>query len=92
MRVLVGVKRVVDYAVRVRVNSAKTGVELANVKQSINPFCEIATEEAVRLKDSGVATEVIAVSIGPKQVSFFFVQYTIGSTSIGNVCMYVYID
>jgi electron transfer flavoprotein beta subunit len=65
MKVLVGVKRVVDYAVKVRVQN-KT-VDLANVKMSLNPFCEIAVEEAVRLKESKAATEVVAVSIGPKQ-------------------------
>jgi len=65
-RVLVGVKRVVDFAVKVRVNAAKTGVELNNVKMSMNPFCEIAVEEATRLKEKGIATEVIAVSVGPK--------------------------
>jgi len=69
LRVLVGVKRVVDYAVKVRVNSAKTGIELANVKMSMNPFDEIATEEAVRMKDAGIASEIIAVSIGPKQAT-----------------------
>eukprot|EP01029_Cantina_marsupialis_P027903 TRINITY_DN774152_c0_g1_i1.p1 TRINITY_DN774152_c0_g1~~TRINITY_DN774152_c0_g1_i1.p1 ORF type:complete len:255 (+),score=110.22 TRINITY_DN774152_c0_g1_i1:30-794(+) len=67
MKVLVGVKRVVDYAVKVRVQPDKMGVMLKNVKMSMNPFCEIAVEEAVRLKESGVADEVIAVSIGPKQ-------------------------
>ena len=65
MKVLVGVKRVVDYAVKVRVQN-KT-VDLANVKMSLNPFCEIAVEEAVRLKEAKVAGEVVAVSIGPKQ-------------------------
>jgi len=68
MRVLVGVKRVVDYAVKVRVNpDGKSGVDLSNVKMSINPFCEIAVEEAVRLKESKHASEVVAVTIGPKQ-------------------------
>jgi electron transfer flavoprotein beta subunit len=67
MKVLVGIKRVVDYAVKVRVS--KGTVELANVKQSMNPFCEIAVEEAVRLKEKKKATEVIALSIGPKQCS-----------------------
>mmetsp|Transcript_21765 Transcript_21765/g.33212 ORF Transcript_21765/g.33212 Transcript_21765/m.33212 type:complete len:262 (-) Transcript_21765:90-875(-) len=65
MRILVGVKRVVDYAVKVRV--ANNAVDLASVKMSLNPFCEIAVEEAVRLKESKVATEVVAVSVGPKQ-------------------------
>jgi electron transfer flavoprotein beta subunit len=65
MRILVGVKRVVDYAVKVRVQN-KT-VDLSNVKMSLNPFCEIAVEEAVRLKEAKAADEVIAVSVGPKQ-------------------------
>ena len=64
MKVLVPVKRVVDANVKVRVKSDQTGVELANVKMAINPFCEIAVEEAVRLKEKGVVTEIIAVSIG----------------------------
>jgi len=67
MKILVPVKRVVDYNVKVRVKSDKTGVELANVKMSMNPFDEIAIEEAVRLKEAGVATEVIAVSCGVPQ-------------------------
>jgi electron transfer flavoprotein beta subunit len=65
MKVLVAVKRVVDYNVKVRVNADNTGVDLANVKMSMNPFCEIAVEEAVRLKEKGVATEIVAVSVGP---------------------------
>jgi electron transfer flavoprotein beta subunit len=65
MKVLVAVKRVVDYNVRVRVKVDKTGVELANVKMSMNPFDEIAVEEAVRLKEAGKATEIVVVSIGP---------------------------
>jgi len=67
MRVLVAVKRVVDYAVKVRVNAAKTGIETNNVKMSMNPFDEIGVEAGVKLKESKVATEVLAVSIGPKQ-------------------------
>ncbi|XXQ36409.1 Electron transfer flavoprotein subunit beta [Plasmodiophora brassicae] len=67
MRVLVGVKRVVDFAVRVRIGADKMGVDLANVKMSMNPFCEIAVEEAVRLKEAKIASDVVAVSIGPKQ-------------------------
>ena len=67
MKVLVTVKRVVDYNVKVRVKSDNTGVDIANVKMSMNPFDEIAIEEAVRLKEKGVATEVIAVSCGPTQ-------------------------
>ena len=66
MKVLVAVKRVVDYNVKVRPKSDGTDVDLNNVKMAINPFCEIAVEEAVRLKEKGVATEIIAVSIGPK--------------------------
>ncbi len=66
MKVLVAVKRVVDYNVKVRPKSDGTDVDLANVKMSINPFCEIAIEEAVRLKEKGVATEVVAVSLGEK--------------------------
>jgi len=66
MKVLVAVKRVVDYNVKVRAKSDGSGVELNNVKMSINPFCEIAVEEAVRLKEKGIATEVIAVSLGDK--------------------------
>ena len=69
MRVLVGVKRVVDYAAKVRVSADKSGVDLSNVKMSMNPFCEIAVEEAVRLKEAKAADEVVAVSIGPKQCS-----------------------
>ncbi len=66
MKVLVAVKRVVDYNVKVRAKGDGSGVDLNNVKMSINPFCEIAVEEAVRLKEKGVATEVIAVSLGDK--------------------------
>lgn len=65
MKVLVAVKRVVDYNVKVRVKADATGVDLANVKMSMNPFCEIGVEEAIRLKEKGIATEVVAVSIGP---------------------------
>jgi len=64
MKVLVPVKRVVDYNVKIRVKSDKSGVDLSNVKMSVNPFCEIAIEEAVRLKEAGIATEVVAVSVG----------------------------
>jgi electron transfer flavoprotein beta subunit len=67
MKVLVPVKRVIDYNVKARVKPDQTGVDLANVKMSMNPFCEIAVEEAVRLKEKGIATEVVAVSIGPAQ-------------------------
>ncbi len=67
MKVLVGVKRVVDYNVKIRVNSDQTAVETANVKMSMNPFDEIAVEEGIRLKEAGIAEELIAVSVGPKQ-------------------------
>jgi electron transfer flavoprotein beta subunit len=67
MKVLVAVKRVVDYNVKVRPKADGTGVDLANVKMSINPFCEIAVEEAVRLKEKGIATEIVAVSVGAQQ-------------------------
>lgn len=67
MKVLVAVKRVVDYNVKVRAKSDGSDVELNNVKMSINPFCEIAVEEAVRLKEKGVVTEIIAVSVGATQ-------------------------
>ena len=66
MKVLVPIKRVIDYNVKVRVKADNSNVDLANVKMAINPFCEIAVEEAIRLKEAGVATEVIAVSIGDK--------------------------
>ena len=67
MKVLVPVKRVVDFNVKVRVKSDGTGVDIANVKMSMNPFDEIAVEEAVRLKEKGVVTEVVAVSCGVTQ-------------------------
>ncbi|WP_297731315.1 electron transfer flavoprotein subunit beta/FixA family protein [uncultured Maricaulis sp.] len=67
MKILVPVKRVVDYNVKVRVKPDQTGVDLANVKMSMNPFCEIAVEEAIRLKEKGVAEEIVVVSIGPAQ-------------------------
>ena len=67
MKVLVPVKRVIDYNVKPRVKSDGTGVDLANVKMSMNPFDEIAVEEAIRLREKGVATEIIAVSVGPQK-------------------------
>ncbi|XP_010069140.2 electron transfer flavoprotein subunit beta, mitochondrial [Eucalyptus grandis] len=67
MKIMVAVKRVVDYAVKIRVKPDKTGVETKNVKMSMNPFCEIALEEALRIRESGLASEVVAVSIGPAQ-------------------------
>src|SRR2546423_10682657 len=69
MKILVPVKRVVDFNVKVRVKADGSGVELANVKMSMNPFDEIAVEEAIRLKEKGAATEIVAVSIGPQQAS-----------------------
>ncbi|MFY0678913.1 MAG: electron transfer flavoprotein subunit beta/FixA family protein [Neptuniibacter sp.] len=66
MKILVTVKRVIDYNVKVRVKSDNTNVDLANVKMALNPFCEIAVEEAVRLKEAGTASEVVVVSVGPK--------------------------
>jgi electron transfer flavoprotein beta subunit len=66
MKVLVAVKRVVDYNVKIRVKADNTGVDLANVKMSMNPFDEIAIEEALRLREAGTATEVIAFSVGPQ--------------------------
>ena len=69
MKVLVPVKRVVDYNVKVRVKADQSGVDLANVKMSMNPFDEIAVEEAVRLKEKGKAKEIVVVSIGPQQAS-----------------------
>ncbi|VFR01513.1 unnamed protein product [Cuscuta campestris] len=67
MKIMVAIKRVIDYAVKIRVKTDKSGVETSNVKMSMNPFCEIALEEAIRIKDSGRAAEVVAVSIGPAQ-------------------------
>jgi len=66
MKVLVAVKRVIDYNVKVRVKADNTGVDLTNIKMAMNPFCEIAVEEAVRLKEKGIASEIVVVSIGPK--------------------------
>ncbi|MDA8852263.1 electron transfer flavoprotein subunit beta/FixA family protein [Hyphomicrobiales bacterium] len=67
MKVLVPIKRVVDYNVKIRVKSDNSGVELANVKMSMNPFDEIAVEEAIRLKESGTVSEIIVLSVGPQQ-------------------------
>jgi electron transfer flavoprotein beta subunit len=67
MKILVPVKRVVDYNVKVRVKPDQSGVDLANVKMSMNPFCEIAVEEAIRMKEKGLAEEIVAVSVGPAQ-------------------------
>lgn len=68
MKILVAIKRVLDYSVKVRVKTDHSDVDLANAKMSMNPFCEIAVEEAVRLKEAGVASEIIVVSIGSKAV------------------------
>jgi electron transfer flavoprotein beta subunit len=69
MKILVPVKRVVDFNVKIRVKADGSGVELANVKMSMNPFDEIAVEEAIRLKEAGKATEIVAISIGPTQAA-----------------------
>jgi electron transfer flavoprotein beta subunit len=66
MKALVGVKRCLDYAIKVRVNAKTTGVELKGLKMSMNPFDEIAVEEAIKLREAGKVKEVVAVSIGPK--------------------------
>lgn len=67
MKILVAVKRVVDFNVKVRVKSDQSGIDLSNVKMSMNPFCEIAVEQAVRMKEQGLASEIIVASIGPAQ-------------------------
>lgn len=67
MKIMVAIKRVVDYAVKIRVKADKTGVVSQNVKMSMNPFCEIALEEALRIRESGLASEVVAVTMGPSQ-------------------------
>ena len=67
MRALVGVKKCLDYAIKVRVNPNKTGVELKGLKQSMNPFDEIAIEEALKMKEAGKVEEVVAISIGDKK-------------------------
>src|SRR5690348_17482911 len=69
MKILVPVKRVVDFNVKIRVKPDGSGVELSNIKMSMNPFDEIAVEEAIRLKEAGKASEIVAVSIGPAQAS-----------------------
>lgn len=66
MKALVGIKRCLDYAIKVRVNAKNTGVELKGLKMSMNPFDEIAVEEAIKLREAGKVKEVVAVSIGPK--------------------------
>ena len=67
MKVLVPIKRVVDYNVKIRVKSDNSGVELSNVKMSMNPFDEIAVEEAIKLKEAGTVSEIVVLSIGPQQ-------------------------
>jgi electron transfer flavoprotein beta subunit len=67
MKVLVAIKRVIDYNQKIRVKADKSGVETAGVKTSMNPFCEIAVEEAVRMKDKGIAKEIVCVTVGPKE-------------------------
>jgi electron transfer flavoprotein beta subunit len=67
MKAVVGVKKCLDYAIKVRVNAANSGVELKGLKQSINPFDEIAVEEAIKMKEAGYVKEVVALSIGDKQ-------------------------
>jgi electron transfer flavoprotein beta subunit len=67
MKAIVGVKKCLDYAIKVRVNAANTGVELKGLKQSINPFDEIAVEEAIKMREAGLIKEVVAMSIGDKQ-------------------------
>jgi electron transfer flavoprotein beta subunit len=66
MKVLVGVKRCLDYAIKVRVNNTKSGVELKGLKMSMNPFDEIAIEEAVKMKEKGNVSEIVAISVGSK--------------------------
>lgn len=75
MKVIVPVKRVVDYNVKIRVKADQSGVETANVKMSMNPFDEIAVEEAVRLKESGVVSEIVAVSVGARLVKKRFERH-----------------
>ena len=67
MKIVVPVKRVVDYNVKIRVKADGSGVDLANVKMSMNPFDEISVEQAIRMKEAGIATEIIAVSVGPEK-------------------------
>lgn len=71
MRILVPIKRVIDYSVKIRVKNDSSGVEKANVKMGINPFCEIALEEAIKLKESKVVSEVTCLTIGDKKYSIF---------------------
>lgn len=72
MRILVPIKRVIDYSVKIRVKNDFLGVEKANVKMGINPFCEIALEEAIKLKESKIVSEVTCLTIGDKKYSIFF--------------------
>merc|ERR1719474_2058978 len=71
MRLFVPVKRVIDYAVKIRIRPDKLGVEKNNVRMSMNPFCELAVEQAVRLKEKKIASEIVVVSIGPKKANEF---------------------
>ena len=82
MKVIVPVKRVIDYNVKVRVKADGSGVDLANVKMSMNPFDEIAVEEAIRLKEAGKAEEVIAVSIGAMHLSNLLLMALLSSVYI----------
>jgi electron transfer flavoprotein beta subunit len=74
MKILVPVKRVIDYNVKVRVKSDGSGVDLSNIKMSMNPFDEIALEEAIRMKEANKAEEIIAISIGPQQSQVLLIQ------------------
>jgi electron transfer flavoprotein alpha/beta subunit len=85
VKVLVAAKRVVDYNVKVRVNPDGSGVDTANVKMSMNPFDEIAVEEAVRLKEQGVATEIVVVSCGPRGGKLADVKELIAKLGVGMV-------
>nr|CDQ32927.1 Electron transfer flavoprotein large subunit [Virgibacillus halodenitrificans] len=84
MKVLVAVKRVIDYNVKIRVKPDHSDVDLTNVKMAMNPFCEIAVEEAVRLKEKGVASEVVAVTIGPKAAQEQLRVVVSGGRGMGN--------
>ena len=75
MKALVGVKRVLDYAIKVRVNPQKTAVDLQGLKMSINPFDEIAVEEALKLREAGKIKEVIAITIGDKRYDIFYLTF-----------------
>ena len=91
MKILVPVKRVVDYNVKVRVKGDGSGVELANVKMSMNPFDEIAMEEAVRLREAGIASEVIAVSCGVTAIASLAGRSSFG-TYVGILISYLRVE